>query len=114
MFLVIYQQVQQNKQVVSSLKRKNSDSIEELRPQENASKINPRWSNDELLLAVQGVKKFGKDFQVGRQISNSTLLFSMHWYNIFVINIRRLPKSLVPKLKHKLGRSLSITVDGTI
>lgn len=77
MFLVIYQQVQQNKQVVSSLKRKNSDSIEELRPQENASKINPRWSNDELLLAVQGVKKFGKDFQVGRQISNSTL-FSMH------------------------------------
>lgn len=33
-----------------------------MRPPEVSSRINARWTNDELLLAVQGVRKYGKDF----------------------------------------------------
>ncbi|KAI9590366.1 REST corepressor isoform X1 [Glossina fuscipes] len=56
-------QVQLNKQQISALKRKNSDNLEDIRPSENTNRINGRWTNDELLLAVQGVRKYGKDFQ---------------------------------------------------
>ncbi|XP_055388695.1 uncharacterized protein LOC129617538 isoform X1 [Condylostylus longicornis] len=56
-------QVQQNKQAISSLKRKISESCEDLRPIEQPNRINSRWSNEELSMAVHGVKKFGKDFQ---------------------------------------------------
>ncbi|KAI8125648.1 REST corepressor [Lucilia cuprina] len=56
-------QVQLNKQNISALKRKNSDNLEEIRPNENTNRINARWTNDEILLAVQGVRKYGKDFQ---------------------------------------------------
>lgn len=56
-----------NKQNISSLKRKNSESLEEIRPAENVNRINSRWLNDELLLAVQGVRKYGKDFQVNKE-----------------------------------------------
>lgn len=38
--------------------------MEDIRPTENANRINARWTNDEILLAVQGVRKYGKDFQV--------------------------------------------------
>ncbi|XP_055388699.1 REST corepressor isoform X2 [Condylostylus longicornis] len=55
--------VQQNKQAISSLKRKISESCEDLRPIEQPNRINSRWSNEELSMAVHGVKKFGKDFQ---------------------------------------------------
>lgn len=53
-----------NKQNISALKRKNSDNLEEIRPNENTNRINARWTNDENLLAVQGVRKYGRDFQV--------------------------------------------------
>ncbi|XP_065363353.1 REST corepressor isoform X1 [Calliphora vicina] len=56
-------QVQLNKQNISALKRKNSDNLEEIRPNEITNRINARWTNDEILLAVQGVRKYGKDFQ---------------------------------------------------
>lgn len=56
-------QIQNNKQTVSTLKRKNSDAVEDLRPPDaSANRITSRWNNEELLLAVQGVRKFGKDF----------------------------------------------------
>ncbi|XP_046488708.1 REST corepressor isoform X3 [Neodiprion pinetum] len=55
-------QIQSNKQQVSGLKRKTTDGIDDLRPPEVSSRINARWTNDELLLAVQGVRKYGKDF----------------------------------------------------
>ncbi|XP_032671482.1 REST corepressor 3 isoform X3 [Odontomachus brunneus] len=55
-------QIQSNKQQVSALKRKTADGIDDLRPPEVSSRINARWTNDELLLAVQGVRKYGKDF----------------------------------------------------
>lgn len=42
--------------------------IEEIRQCGDAThpsvKITTKWSNEELLLAVQGVRKYGKDFQV--------------------------------------------------
>lgn len=47
---------------MSALKRKTTDGIDDLRPSEVSSRINARWTNDELLLAVQGVRKYGKDF----------------------------------------------------
>lgn len=47
---------------MSALKRKTGDGIDNLRPPEVSSRINARWTNDELLLAVQGIRKYGKDF----------------------------------------------------
>lgn len=46
-------QIQQNKQSISSLKRKHTDSIEDLRPGDEKHRNNPRWTNDELMLAIQ-------------------------------------------------------------
>lgn len=58
------EKVQQNKQQLSAMKRKVGDSgVEELRPGEPPAKINSRWTNDELLMAVTAVRKYGKDFQ---------------------------------------------------
>ncbi|XP_041981728.1 REST corepressor isoform X2 [Aricia agestis] len=57
-------QVQQNKQQLSAMKRKVGDSgVEELRPGEPPAKVNSRWTNEELLMAVTAVRKYGKDFQ---------------------------------------------------
>lgn len=58
------EKVQQNKQQLSAMKRKVGDAgVEELRPGEPPAKINSRWTNDELLMAVTAVRKYGKDFQ---------------------------------------------------
>lgn len=57
--------VQNNKQLLSALRRKaRGRDIEPYRiPDQSASRINARWTNEELLLAVQGVRKFGKNFK---------------------------------------------------
>ncbi|BES92865.1 Rest corepressor [Nesidiocoris tenuis] len=55
-------QVQSNKQTISALKTKTCDGLGDLRPSDNNSRINTRWTNEELLLAVQGVRMHGKDF----------------------------------------------------
>lgn len=58
------EKVQQNKQQLSAMKRKVGDTgVEELRPGEPPAKINSRWTNDELLMAVRAVRKYGRDFQ---------------------------------------------------
>lgn len=42
------------------MKRKVGDTgVEELRPGEPPAKINSRWTNDELLMAVTAVRKYG-------------------------------------------------------
>lgn len=57
----IWGQVQHNKQQLSAMKRKVGDSgVEEYRPGEPPAKINSRWTNDELLMAVTAVRKYGK------------------------------------------------------
>ena len=40
---------------------------------QTSQRINARWSNEELLLAVQGVRKYGKDFKaIAETIGNKT------------------------------------------
>lgn len=64
--------VQNNKQLLSSLTRTTvHKSIEPYRipdSNSNTSKINPKWTQDEQLLGVQGVRKFGKNFGIIAEI----------------------------------------------
>ncbi|KAJ8968315.1 hypothetical protein NQ317_007565 [Molorchus minor] len=90
----LQRQIQQNKQNISSLKRKHSDSVEDLRPSnESNSRFNARWTNEELLLAVQGVRKYGKDFKsiaevIGNKTENHVRTFFVNYrkrYNLDTI-----------------------------
>lgn len=38
--------------------------MEPYRVPDTSSRINARWTNEELLLAVQGIRKFGKSFKI--------------------------------------------------
>jgi len=65
--------VQFNKQQLSHLRegaRLQRDSLAPYKVPENttSSRINARWTNEELLLAVQGIRKFGKNFKVIAEI----------------------------------------------
>ncbi|XP_055000265.1 REST corepressor 3 isoform X1 [Sorex araneus] len=67
-------QVQNAKQVNSALKQRMEGGIEEFKPPESNQKINARWTTEEQLLAVQGVRKYGKDFQaIADVIGNKTV-----------------------------------------
>lgn len=67
------EKIQQNKQSISSLKRKHTDSIEDLRPGDEKHRNNPRWTNDELMLAIQGFRKYGKDYKaIAEMLGNKT------------------------------------------
>merc|ERR1719414_1466722 len=49
--------------MLSSLRRRaRTSEVEPYRVPESANRINARWTNEELLLAVQGIRKFGKNF----------------------------------------------------
>ncbi|XP_064485011.1 REST corepressor 3-like isoform X2 [Ornithodoros turicata] len=79
-------QVQNNKQIISQLKHKTSLGIENLRPPEGNTRVNSKWSNDELLIAVQGIRKYGRDFKaIAEVIGNKT---EAHIRSFFV-NYRR-------------------------
>ncbi|XP_058880482.1 REST corepressor 3-like isoform X1 [Acipenser ruthenus] len=67
-------QVQNAKQVNGVLKQKMDTGIDDYRLPECNQKINARWTTDEQLLAVQGVRKYGKDFQaIAEVIGNKTV-----------------------------------------
>ncbi|KAJ0033864.1 hypothetical protein NQD34_000971 [Periophthalmus magnuspinnatus] len=67
-------QVQNAKQINSGLKHTLETGIDEFRLPESNQKVNARWTTDEQLLAVQGVRKYGKDFQaIADVIGNKTL-----------------------------------------
>uniref|UniRef100_A0A182MCU5 REST corepressor n=1 Tax=Anopheles culicifacies TaxID=139723 RepID=A0A182MCU5_9DIPT len=56
--------IQNNKQKASGFKRKIDDVLDILKPPEVSSvRLNSRWNNDELMLAVQGVRMYGRNFQ---------------------------------------------------
>lgn len=55
--------VQKNKQVLSALTKRVSEGLSNWKPPDNSGRINARWTNEELLIAVQGVRKYGKDFR---------------------------------------------------
>ncbi|XP_023723592.1 REST corepressor isoform X3 [Cryptotermes secundus] len=79
-------QVQNNKQSLSSFKRKTAEGIDDLRPPDANNRINARWTNDELLLAVQGVRKYGKDFRAIAEVIGTKT--EAHLRSFFV-NYRR-------------------------
>ncbi|XP_069023548.1 LOW QUALITY PROTEIN: REST corepressor 3 [Embiotoca jacksoni] len=67
-------QVQNAKQMNSGLKHMLDSGIEEFKQAECNQKVNARWTTDEQLLAVQGVRKYGKDFQaIADVIGNKTV-----------------------------------------
>jgi len=55
--------VQKNKQVLSVMKKRVGDGLTTWKAPDNMGRINARWTNEELLIAVQGVRKYGKDFK---------------------------------------------------
>ncbi|KAM8843587.1 REST corepressor 3 [Synchiropus picturatus] len=67
-------QVQNAKQMNSGLKHVLESGIDQFRLPECNQKVNARWTTDEQLLAVQGVRKYGKDFQaIADVIGNKTV-----------------------------------------
>ncbi|XP_054634964.1 REST corepressor 3 isoform X2 [Dunckerocampus dactyliophorus] len=67
-------QVQNAKQMNSGLKHVLDPGINDFRLPECGQKVNARWTTDEQLLAVQGVRKYGKDFQaIADVIGNKTV-----------------------------------------
>nr|XP_028567109.1 REST corepressor 2 isoform X1 [Podarcis muralis] len=67
-------QVQSIKQINSSMKQVLEGGIDKLRPPETNIKFNSRWTTDEQLLAVQAIRKYGKDFQaIAEVIGNKTV-----------------------------------------
>ncbi|XP_042368468.1 REST corepressor 2 [Plectropomus leopardus] len=55
-------QVQSIKQNNSSLKQSLSEGLDTYKPAEPAPKMNSRWTTEEQLLAVQAIRRYGKDF----------------------------------------------------
>ncbi|XP_033985505.1 REST corepressor 3 isoform X2 [Trematomus bernacchii] len=67
-------QVQNAKQMNSGMKHSLEAGIEDFKMAEGNQKVNARWTTDEQLLAVQGVRKYGKDFQaIADVIGNKTV-----------------------------------------
>ncbi|KAK2913656.1 hypothetical protein QQF64_030573 [Cirrhinus molitorella] len=67
-------QVQSIKQINSVLKHNLGEEIEVLRPSEPTQKVNSRWTTEEQLLAVQAVRRYGKDFAaIADVIGNKTV-----------------------------------------
>ncbi|KAK7909572.1 hypothetical protein WMY93_014256 [Mugilogobius chulae] len=54
--------VQAIKQTNSSLKHSLSEGVDSFKPSEPATKMNARWTTEEQLLAVQAIRRYGKDF----------------------------------------------------
>lgn len=63
-------QVQSNKAELSYLRTRvaASGGIADYRPSYPALRLNAKWSNEELLLAVQGVRQYGRDFKALAEI----------------------------------------------
>lgn len=84
--VTLKRQVQNNKQMLGMQRHKLALGIEPHQPPEASNKINSKWTNDELLLAVQGVRKYGKDFAaIAEVIGNKA---EVHLRSFFV-NYRR-------------------------
>jgi len=79
-------QVQASKQALSQDKALLGEKLDRFRPPEPSQKLNARWTNEELLIAVQCVRAYGKDFQaMAEVIGNKTV----HQCRNFFVNYRR-------------------------
>ncbi|KAL0828919.1 hypothetical protein ABMA28_003819 [Loxostege sticticalis] len=105
------EKVQQNKQQLSAMKRKVGDSgVEDLRPGEPPAKINSRWTNDELLMAVTAVRKYGKDFQaIAETLGTKT---EAHVRSFFISYRRRYNLDAVVR-EHEAERPQPHHIQGT-
>uniref|UniRef100_A0A8C9F4I6 REST corepressor 1 n=1 Tax=Pavo cristatus TaxID=9049 RepID=A0A8C9F4I6_PAVCR len=79
-------QIQNIKQTNSALKEKLEGGIEQYRLPEVVQKFNARWTTDEQLLAVQAIRKYGRDFQaISDVIGNKSVVQVKN----FFVNYRR-------------------------
>ncbi|XP_069567722.1 REST corepressor 1 isoform X1 [Brachyistius frenatus] len=82
----IKRQIQTIKQANSVLKDKLSSGVEEFRQAEMNQKFNNRWTTEEQLLAVQAIRKYGRDFQaISDVIGNKSVVQVKN----FLVNYRR-------------------------
>nr|XP_013796230.1 PREDICTED: REST corepressor 1 isoform X4 [Apteryx mantelli mantelli] len=82
----IKRQIQNIKQTNSALKEKLEGGIEQYRLPEVVQKFNARWTTDEQLLAVQAIRKYGRDFQaISDVIGNKSVVQVKN----FFVNYRR-------------------------
>lgn len=62
-----------SKQEIAALRQRTSIGIDLFRPTENQTPVNSKWTHDELLLAVQGVRRYGKNFAaIAELLGNKT------------------------------------------
>nr|XP_019962477.1 PREDICTED: REST corepressor 1 [Paralichthys olivaceus] len=82
----IKRQIQTIKQTNSALKDKISSGVDEFRQPEVNQKLNSRWTTEEQLLAVQAIRKYGRDFQaISDVIGNKSVVQVKN----FLVNYRR-------------------------
>uniref|UniRef100_A0A669ENG1 REST corepressor 1 n=1 Tax=Oreochromis niloticus TaxID=8128 RepID=A0A669ENG1_ORENI len=82
----IKRQIQTIKQTNSVLKEKLSSGVDEFRLPEVNQKFNNRWTTEEQLLAVQAIRKYGRDFQaISDVIGNKSVVQVKN----FLVNYRR-------------------------
>jgi len=80
--------VQSNKQMLSFTMRRNREkNIDRFRIPEPQHKINPKWTHDELLLGVQGVRHYGKNFKAISEVLGTKT--ESHVRSFFVTNRKR-------------------------
>ncbi|XP_017558796.1 REST corepressor 1 isoform X1 [Pygocentrus nattereri] len=79
-------QIQSIKQSNSALREMLDTGVEEFRPPEVSQKFNTRWTTEEQLLAVQAIRKYGRDFQaISDVIGNKSVVQVKN----FFVNYRR-------------------------
>ncbi|TSO67497.1 TNF receptor-associated factor 3 [Bagarius yarrelli] len=84
--IAIKRQIQSIKQVNSALREALETGIEDFRPSEVNQKFNTRWTTEEQLLAVQAIRKYGRDFQaISDVIGNKSVVQVKN----FFVNYRR-------------------------
>ncbi|MGH0177210.1 UNVERIFIED_CONTAM: hypothetical protein FKN15_011856 [Acipenser sinensis] len=82
----IQQMIQSIKQTNSVLKEKLEDGLDKCRLPEVTQKFNARWTTEEQLLAVQAIRKYGRDFQaISDVIGNKSVVQVKN----FFVNYRR-------------------------
>ncbi|XP_075883861.1 REST corepressor 1 isoform X2 [Nelusetta ayraudi] len=78
--------IQTIKQSNSSIKEKIGSGVQEFKQPEVTQKFNNRWTTEEQLLAVQAIRKYGRDFQaISDVIGNKSVVQVKN----FLVNYRR-------------------------
>ncbi|TRY59651.1 hypothetical protein DNTS_027394 [Danionella cerebrum] len=84
--ITIKRQIQSIKQNNSALREKLDTGVDDFRPAEANQKFNTRWTTEEQLLAVQAIRKYGRDFQaISDVIGNKSVVQVKN----FFVNYRR-------------------------